>query len=49
MRRFGPGERVVPQAYTAETIDRTQGWMRTWQLIEPGEPAGHRFEDAVLA
>ena len=49
VRRFGPGERVVPQPYTPEMFDRTQGWMREWQLIDAGEPSPSRYEDAVLA
>jgi NitT/TauT family transport system substrate-binding protein len=49
VRRFGPGERVVPQPYTPEMYDRTQGWMRGWDLIDAGEPAGSRYEDTVLA
>jgi NitT/TauT family transport system substrate-binding protein len=48
VRRFGPGERIVPQPYTAQMFDRTQGWMRDWQLIDVGESAGHRYQDSVL-
>jgi NitT/TauT family transport system substrate-binding protein len=48
VRRFGPGERVVPQPYTPEMFDRTQGWMRSWQLIDAGEPTPGRYEEAVL-
>jgi len=49
VRRFGPGERIVPQPYTREMFERTQGWMRDWQLLDAGESAGRRFEDTVLA
>ena len=49
VRRFGPGERVVPQPYTPEMYDRTQGWMRGWDLIDAEEPTGSRYEDTVLA
>jgi len=49
VRRFGPGERIVPQPYTRQMFDRTQGWMRGWQLVDAGEPAARRFEDSVLA
>jgi NitT/TauT family transport system substrate-binding protein len=49
VRRFGPGERIVPQPYTREMFDRTQGWMRERQLIDVDQPAGRPFEDTVLA
>src|SRR3954469_7357538 len=49
VRRFGPGERVVPQPYTAEMFDWTQGWMRGWQLLDADQPAAVRYEDTVLA
>lgn len=48
VRRFGPGERVVPQPYTAEMFERTQGWMRGWQLIDVDAATDVRFEDTVL-
>jgi NitT/TauT family transport system substrate-binding protein len=48
VRRFGPGERIVPQPYTRQMFERTQGWMRDRQLLDAGEPAGRRFEDTVL-
>jgi NitT/TauT family transport system substrate-binding protein len=48
VRRFGPGERVVPQPYTREMFERTQGWMRDWQLIDVDQPPGRRYEDTVL-
>src|SRR3954464_6699462 len=40
--RFGPGERIVPQPYTREMFERTQGWMRGWDLPDgaPGNGAG---------
>jgi NitT/TauT family transport system substrate-binding protein len=49
VRRFGPGERIVPQPYTREMFDRTQGWMREWQLIDVDQSAGRPFEDTVLS
>ena len=48
VRRFGPGERIVPQPYTAEMFDRTQGWMRDRQLIDVDGPTEHRYADTVL-
>lgn len=48
VRRFGPGERVVPQPYTREMFERTHRWMRGWQLVDVNE--GQRsYEEAVLA
>jgi NitT/TauT family transport system substrate-binding protein len=49
VRRFGPGERIVPQPYTAAMFDRTQGWMREHQLIEVDGSDHGTFEQAVLA
>lgn len=46
VRRFGPGERVVPQPYTREMFERTQGRMREWQLLDRAAPA--RYEETVL-
>jgi NitT/TauT family transport system substrate-binding protein len=46
VRRFGPGERIVPQPYTREMFDRTQGWMREWELLDVASPV--RYEAAVL-
>lgn len=47
VRRFGPGERVVPQPYTREMFDRTQGWMRQWELLDVAGPS--RYEESVIA
>jgi NitT/TauT family transport system substrate-binding protein len=47
VRRFGPGERVVPQPYTREMFDRTHRWMRGWNLIDTAQ-AEDRYEEAVL-
>lgn len=46
VRRFGTGERIVPQPYTREMFDRTQGWMREWELLDVTAPV--RYEAAVL-
>src|SRR3954449_7766717 len=45
VRRFGPGERIVPQPYTREMFERTQGWMRKWELLDTTGPAGPRYEE----
>src|SRR3954454_8051928 len=34
VRRFGPGERVVPQPYTRDMFERTQRWMQQCHLID---------------
>jgi NitT/TauT family transport system substrate-binding protein len=47
VRRFGPGERIVPQPYTREMFDRTQGWMRGWELLDITAPT--RYEETVLS
>ncbi|WP_448628639.1 ABC transporter substrate-binding protein [Geodermatophilus sp. URMC 64] len=48
VRRFGPGERIVPQPYTREMFERTQGWMREWELLDVPVAAGARYQDAVV-
>lgn len=48
VRRFGPGERIVPQPYTREMFERSQRWMRAWNLIAPDAPAA-TYDKAVLA
>jgi NitT/TauT family transport system substrate-binding protein len=45
VHRFGPGERVVPQPYTREMFERTQGWMREWDLLETARVG---YEESVL-
>jgi NitT/TauT family transport system substrate-binding protein len=47
VRRFGPGERIVPQPYTREMYLRTHRWMQDWDLMEPGRGAA-RYDEAVL-
>lgn len=48
VRRFGPGERIVPQPYTREMFERTQGWMREWDLLGPAGSTPIRYETTVL-
>ncbi|MGE5291858.1 MAG: hypothetical protein ACM3ML_32620 [Micromonosporaceae bacterium] len=47
VRRFGPGERIVPQPYTREMYDRTYRWMTTWDLVDTAQDAV-RYDEAVL-
>jgi NitT/TauT family transport system substrate-binding protein len=46
VHRFGPGERIVPQPYTRQMFERTQGWMQEWDLLDPTRIG---YEDSVLA
>lgn len=48
VRRFGPGERIVPQPYTKEMFDQTQQWMQDRELVETTSLPGLRFAEAVL-
>jgi NitT/TauT family transport system substrate-binding protein len=48
VRRFGPGERIVPQPYTRDMFDRTQGWMQEWALLDVAAPARALYEEAVV-
>jgi NitT/TauT family transport system substrate-binding protein len=48
VRRFGPGERVVPQPYTREMFERSHAWMQTWELLDPAVAAGARYDDVVV-
>jgi NitT/TauT family transport system substrate-binding protein len=49
VRRFGPGERIVPQPYTREMFERTQGWMQGWGLLDLTDPDAARYDRTVLA
>lgn len=48
VRRFGPGERIVPQPYTGDMYVRTYRWMRDWNLVDPAQDRA-RYDEAVLA
>lgn len=49
VRRFGTGERIVFESYTREMFDKTQRWMRGWDLFVPDQLADAKYEVAVLA
>ncbi len=49
VRRFGVGERVVPQPYTEAMFERTQQWMHERDLFDVGSQAGVLYKDAVYA
>ena len=48
MRPFGPGERIVPQPYTREMLERSHAWMESWDLLDTAVDVGIRYEDAML-
>jgi len=48
VRRFGPGERIVPQPYTKEMFERTQVWMQAWDLLDPTSQPVPAYEATVL-
>ena len=48
-RRFGPGERIVPEPYTREMFERSHYRMQNWDLLDPAIAADARYEDAVMA
>jgi NitT/TauT family transport system substrate-binding protein len=47
VRRFGVGERVVPQPYTQAMFEKTQAWMHTRKLFDPAPAGGVSYEQAV--
>lgn len=49
VRRFGPGERVVDAPYTRDMFERTQGWMREWDLLDGAGRTLARYEESVLS
>ena len=48
VRRFGPGERIVPESYTREMFERTHRWMRNWDLFDADVASRPAYENAVL-
>ena len=48
VRRFGPGERIVPEPYTREMFEQTHRRMRTWDLFDPDAAARTDYGQAVL-
>ena len=47
VRRFGVGERVVPQSYTKEIFEKTQTWMHARNLFDTEVEAGVSYDEAV--
>lgn len=48
VRRFGVGERVVPQAYSQSIFETTQTWMHERKLFEVGPAHGVTYAEAVI-
>lgn len=47
VRRFGVGERVVPQPYTRAMFEKTQAWMHARNLFDAAQDSGVSYEQAV--
>ena len=47
VRRFGVGERVVPQPYTRTMFEKTQRWMHARNLFDGVENTAVSYEEAV--
>ena len=47
VRRFGIGERVVPQPYTREMFEKTQAWMHARDFFDVAPEAGVSSDQAV--
>ena len=47
VRRFGVGERVVPQPYTQAMFEKTQAWMHARKLFDAPSDGGVSSEHAV--
>lgn len=47
VRRFGVGERVIPQPYTRAMFEKTQSWMHARNLFDGGPDNGASYEQAV--
>jgi NitT/TauT family transport system substrate-binding protein len=44
---FGLGERMVFEPYTRDAFERSQRWMRSWELFPEGQGAAAVYETAV--
>jgi NitT/TauT family transport system substrate-binding protein len=47
VRRFGVGERVVPQSYSQSIFETTQAWMHERKLFDVGPEIGVSYAEAV--
>jgi NitT/TauT family transport system substrate-binding protein len=47
VRRFGIGERVVPQPYTQAMFEKTQAWMHARKLFDAASDGGVSYEQSI--
>jgi NitT/TauT family transport system substrate-binding protein len=47
VRRFGIGERVVPQPYTQAMFEKTQAWMHARKLFNAASDGGVSYEQSI--
>jgi len=46
-RRFGPGERIVFETYTQDMYEKTQAWVRQWEIFPADHATGTGYTEAV--
>jgi len=47
-RMFGPGERIVFEAYPKEIFERTRRWIESWNLFPPEQAGGAGYDASVV-
>ncbi len=47
-RRFGPGERIVFEPYTQDMYEKTQEWVRLWEIFTEKHAIGAGYKEAVV-
>jgi hypothetical protein len=47
-RRWGPGERIVFEPYTAEVFSTSRDWIADHEIFEPGRMGADSYLDAVI-
>ncbi|MDP6051299.1 MAG: hypothetical protein QF879_03015 [Candidatus Latescibacteria bacterium] len=47
-RRFGPGERIVFEPYTQDMYEKTQEWVRLWEIFTEEHAIGAGYKEAVV-
>lgn len=48
IRMFGPGERLVFEAYPPEAFERTRAWIDSWNLFPPEQSGALGYDNAVV-
>ena len=48
LRMFGPGERIVFEAYPKEIFERTRRWIESWNLFPPEQAGGAGYDGSVV-